>query len=103
MVILGVNGLLEIAGANGLASYSTVVGPGADGLTYAVTLVWEDGHQVVEIVSENDSAIITPKSAKVWKDWPDRMLRSFAINKAIRKYFKDAVEYAERCIDRSLE
>ena len=102
MVTIGVDGLIEIASRCGLVSYSTVVGPGANGWTCAVTLVLED-REVVEVYDEQNEAIMTRKGSSVWKNWPERMIRSFAINQAIRKHFKAAVEEAEEALESEVE
>lgn len=92
MVTLGVDGLIAIAGASGLVSYSTVIGPGEKGLTCFVTLVFED-REVVEKVAETD---VVGEKSRVWRDFPEKMLTSYAVSQTIRKHFKDAVEAVEK-------
>jgi hypothetical protein len=102
MVTLGIDGLIAIAGANGMVSYSTAIGPGAEGLTCVVTLRFED-HDVTETVvkPKEVSVFSSTTRATVWRDWPARMLASYAVNQVIRKHFRDAVEAAERGLDGS--
>lgn len=92
MLTLGVDGLVAVAGANGLISYSTAIGPGGEGLTCFVTLVFKD-HQITEKVVEPDGATIA--KSKVWRECPRQMLTSYAVNQVIRKHFKDAVAAVE--------
>jgi hypothetical protein len=98
MLTLGIDGLIAVAGANGLVSYSTAIGPGAEGLTCFVTLVFAD-REVTEKIVEPKAAAIVGGVGRVWREWPQKMLTSYAVNQAIRKHFKDVVEAAERGLD----
>ena len=100
MVTLGIDGLIAIAGAHGLVAYSTAIGPAAEGLTCVVTLRFED-HDVIETVAEPKAVSLIGGAARVWRDWPAKMLASYAVNQVIRKHFKEAVESAERGLDGS--
>lgn len=95
-MFLGVEGLLAIAGRNGLRSYSTALGPGADGLTCFVTLVFED-HEVVEKFTEKDVAEAGTRQTAVWINHPAMMLSKFSVSQALRKHFKEAIESATLC------
>ena len=98
MVTLGIDGLIAVARANGLISYSTAVGPGAEGLTCFITLVFAD-REVTEKVVEPKVVALIGGASRVWREWPQKMLTSYAVDQAIRKHFKNAVEVAERGLD----
>jgi len=75
---IGIDGLLEIAKRHGLESYTTAIGPGADGLECVAVLHWKD--KDTEFRATRNEAIL------------DGMLERYTVGKAIEAELKDELE-----------
>ena len=88
---IGIDGLLEIAKRYGLESYTTAIGPGADGLECIAVLHWKD--RDTEFRATRNEAILDGRTtSKVWDDYQDKMLERYTVGKAIEVELKDELE-----------
>ncbi len=88
---IGIDGLLELAKRHGLESYTTAIGPGADGLECVAVLRWADKDTEFR-ATRNEAILDGRKSSKVWDEYPEMMLERYTVGKAIEVELKDELE-----------
>lgn len=90
MNFIGIDGLIRIAETCGLLGISTTIGAGADGLTAVCTLHMAGADKQTR-VSMGDVAESVRRTSPMWERYPEQMLKSFVIRKAIEENFADAI------------
>ena len=64
---IGIDGLIELAKRHGLESYTTAIGPGADGLECVAVLHWKDRDTDFR-ATRNEAILDGGGTSKVWND-----------------------------------